>query len=245
MNEVAEHDHFHAVLFDLDGTLLQAQMTEFIPRYVHALASYCADKIDPQRFEKSLLHGIRRLINIEGDGRHTNEERLYIILADELGMAPELLQESLAYFEQNGLEDLHELIHPVPAAQQIVAACNAHDIPLVLATNPVFPRFMIDARMRWAGLEASSFTHVTSYENSRYCKPQLGYFRDIAELLGLEPEQCLMVGNDLSHDLAAVGVGMTAYLVDTWLVEREGPSWPCEYRGDHAALRRFLAEHVC
>lgn len=239
-----ENHQFEAILFDLDGTLLQARMTEFIPRYVHGLADFCATEVKPKKFEQTMLRAIRDLIHTEGDGAMTNEERLYSAMEREAGVSRELLRDSLVHFEQHGLDELQDLIHPVPLAQRIISECNNRQMPLVLATNPVFPLFMIQARLRWANLDEASFIHLTSYENSRYCKPQAGYFREIAELLQLPPEKCLMVGNDLSHDLAAVGAGMSAYLVDTWLVERDGPEWPCDYRGDHKALREFLAEHA-
>lgn len=244
MAELSQKYNFKAVLFDLDGTLLRAQMTEFIPRYVHALATYCADYVKPKKFEKAMLMAIHTLINKQGDGEATNEERVYATMQHELGLPEELLRDSLAHFEKHSLPDLQELIRPIPLAQQIVTECRQKGVPLVLATNPVFPRFMIQARMRWADLDESFFVHLTSYENSHHCKPQPGYFRDIAELLEVEPEQCLMVGNDLNHDLAAVAVGMKAYLVDTWLVERGEPEWPCEYRGDHGALQEFLAQQL-
>lgn len=244
MTEDTDNYDFQAVLFDLDGTLLRAQMTTFIPRYVHALADYCADKVKPKKFEKALLSSIRKLILEEGDGVATNEERVYATMRRELNLPEELLRDSLDHFATNGLSGLQDLIHPVPLAQKIITDCARKGVPLVLATNPVFPHFMIRARMKWAGLEEASFTHITSYENSYHCKPQPGYFRDLADMLGVEPEKCLMVGNDLNHDLAAVGVGMKAYLVDTWLVERGGPEWPCEYRGDHRALQIFLDRHL-
>ncbi|MBN1958950.1 MAG: HAD family hydrolase [Desulfuromonadales bacterium] len=233
-----------AVLFDLDGTLLRAQMTEFIPRYVHALAAYCADRVKPKKFEKVLLAAIRDLIHTEGDGSTTNEERVYATMRRELKLPEEVLSDSLEHFRDNGLAELRGLIHPVPLAQKIVSSCAEKGLPLVLATNPVFPRFMIQARMAWAELHESDFIHVTSYENSYYCKPQSGYFQDIASRLAIPPEKCLMVGNDINHDLAAASVGMTAYLVDIWLVDRGGPEWPCVYRGDHSALQAFLAEHL-
>ncbi len=235
---------FEAVLFDLDGTLLRAQMTEFIPRYVQALANYCAARVKPKKFEKAMLAAIRGLIHEEGDGVLTNEERVFAFMESKLALSRDILRESLRYFAGNGLERLRDLIQPVPLAQLIVAECRAKKVPLVLATNPVFPAFMIRARMRWGGLDENAFVHVTSYENSFYCKPQAGYFRDIARRLDVPAEKCLMVGNDLSHDLAAVNVGMKAYLVDTWLVEREGPRWPCEARGNHSDLRAFLARHL-
>lgn len=245
MTEDVKKYDFQAVLFDLDGTLLRAQMTTFIPRYVRALADFCADRVKPKKFEKAMLSSIRNLILEPGDNVATNEERVYAALKRELNLPEEMIRDSLDHFEQNGLTELQNLIHPVPLAQKIIADCAQKNVPLILATNPVFPRFMIQARMKWAGLEESSFAHVTSYENSYHCKPQLGYFRDLADMLGVAPEKCLMVGNDINHDLAAVGVGMKAYLVDTWLVTRGVPEWPCEYRGDHRALQIFLEQHLC
>ena len=239
----AKHN-FQAVLFDLDGTLLRAEMAEFIPRYVQGLAEYCAPWVKPKKFEQALLQAIRNLIHEEGDGRITNEERVYASMRRDLGLSEERLIASLEHFRLNQLVELRHLIRPIPLARQIVQECRRKDIPLVLATNPVFPWFIIQARMQWAELDEDWFDHVTSYENSHYCKPQPGYFRHLSDLVGVAPQHCLMVGNDLQHDLAAVAVGMPAYLVDTWKVERDGPEWPCAYRGDHGALQRFLNEQL-
>lgn len=236
--------NFEALLFDLDGTLLRAQMTTFISHYVRSLASYCADRVKPRKFEKTMLSTIHDLIYDPGDGIATNEERFFAAFKRELGLSEEIIRASLSHFEQNGLAELQGLIHPVALAQKIVTDCSKKNIPLVLATNPVFPRFIIQARMKWAGLDEASFSHITSYENSYHCKPQAGYFTDLADKLGVAPQACLMIGNDLNHDLAAVGVGMKAWLVDTWLVERGKPEWPCDYRGDHLALQAFLEQHL-
>lgn len=239
-----KNKQIEAVLFDLDGTLLRAQMTEFIPRYVEGLAQYCAADVKPKRFIKAKLAAIRDLIQTEGDGRMTNEGRLFALMRHDLGISEDLLRNSLEHFEKNGLPQLQNLIRPIPLARQIVKECRQRDVPLVLATNPVFPRFMIRARMLWGGLEEDSFQHITSYENSRFCKPQAKYFAEVAETIGVRPENCLMVGNDLNHDLAAAAVGMQAFLVDTWLVERGAPKWPCDYRGDHQMLQDFLQNHL-
>lgn len=231
-----------AILFDLDGTLLRVQMEHFIPRYVERLAAYCAPQIKPRRFTRAMLDAIRQLITEDGDGHISNEQRLFALLKQQLGIAETLLVESLAHYAEHHLDELHHLVHPIPLAQQIVNDCHRRNIPLVLATNPVFPRFMIEARMAWAELDLRCFLHLTSYENSRYCKPQAGYFAEIATLINVPPERCLMVGNDSSHDLAAAAVGMQTFLVDTWLVERNEKKWPCHYRGDHRALQIFLEQ---
>jgi FMN phosphatase YigB (HAD superfamily) len=231
-----------AILFDLDGTLLRVQMEHFIPRYVERLAAYCSPQIKTRRFSRAMLDAIRELIIAEGDGHVSNEERLFALLKKQLGIAETLVRECLAHYAEHHLDELQHLVHPIPLAQQIVKDCHRRAIPMVLATNPVFPRFMIEARMAWGELDLGWFRHLTSYENSRYCKPQAGYFAEIAAFLRVPPERCLMVGNDSSHDLAAAAVGMQTFLVDTWLVERNDKKWPCHYRGDHRALQQFLEQ---
>ena len=233
-----------AILFDLDGTLLRVHMSEFIPKYLQGLAAYCVEPEQTEIFIKTLLQSIRDLINTEGGGTQTNEERICYWMEEKLAVSQEMLKKSLDHFRDNGITGLQPMVHAIPLAQQIVKECLSAEVPLVLATNPVFPKFMIQARLEWGGLRQDDFCHLTSYENSHYCKPQAGYFSDVAEQLGIPPENCLMVGNDTSHDLAAVAVGMQTYLVDTWLVEREGPEWPCKNRGDHAALQHFLQERL-
>jgi FMN phosphatase YigB (HAD superfamily) len=165
-------------------------------------------------------------------------------MEEKLSVSQETLKKSLTRFKINGIAELQPLVHAIPLAQQIVKESLTTGLPLVLATNPVFPNFMIQARLEWGGLNKSDFCYITSYENSCYCKPQAGYFSEIAAQIGISPENCLMVGNDTSHDLSATAVGMQTYLVDTWLVEREGPKWPCEHRGDHADLQRFLRKRL-
>ena len=233
-----------AVLFDLDGTLLRAQMREFIAQYIHGLSAFCADRVKPKKFEKTLLKIIHDLIQTEGNGSMTNEERVYTSMHQELAITESLMGESLAQLKQHGLESLQQFIQPIPLAKQIVKNCQNKGIPLVLATNPVFPKFIIQARMEWAELEEDSFTYLTSYENSHYCKPHAGYFQAISAQLGIAAENCLMVGNDLNHDLAAGAIGMKTYLVDTWLVDRGNAEWPCDYRGDHSSLQKFLQEQL-
>lgn len=235
--------HIRAVLFDLDGTLLQVEMGEFIPRYVDGLATRFADLISPRKFRKLFLGGIRELILGQPNGA-TNEERLLAALEKGLPISVLEFRQRLEQFREQGTDALADLVSAIPAAGAAVEHCRSQGHKLVLATNPVFPRFMIDARQRWSGLGGTHFDHVTSYENSRYCKPSLDYFTEVAEQIGVPVNQCLMIGNDSSHDLAAMGAGMATYLVDTYLVERPGRSWPSDFRGNHDELLEFLHDHL-
>ncbi|WP_303721367.1 HAD family hydrolase [Malonomonas rubra] len=240
MKQQAEDSTFDAILFDLDGTLLRVQMTEFIPRYVEGLAELCRDYVKQKKFIRVMLGGIRSLIQHHGDGVMTNEQRLHSMLQQHLAIPEAALRNCFQRYAEEQLESLRDLVRPIPLAREILAQCQQFQVPLVLATNPVFPEFMIQARLRWGGLSDIPFQHMTSVENSCYCKPQSDYFREIARHLGVQPERCLMVGNDTLQDLAAASVGMKTFLVDTWVVEREGAGWPCDHRGDHGALQRFL-----
>lgn len=235
--------HIRAVLFDLDGTLLQVHMEEFIPRYVESLAEEFRDLAPPRRFSKTFLKGIRELILGPSDGT-TNELRLLGFLERELSIPPEEFRHRLDKYRLNGLDVLAPLVSPIPEAGAMIECCRRFAQTLVLATNPVFPHFMIDARQRWSGLDGYGFDHVSSYENSRYCKPSIAYFEEIVEVIGIPAEACLMIGNDSNHDLAAAGAGMTTFLVDTFLVERPGRRWPSDYRGNHSELLDFLCENL-
>jgi len=234
---------FRAVLFDLDGTLLQVEMRNFIPRYIAGFHACCSDLVSYDLLQRAMRSGIHLLLETEC-GEHTNEDRLFTFLAGRLQQNEEELRERFARFLVSGLEPLADAILEIPEAGSLLECCKLAQVPLVLATNPVFPKDLITARCRWAGLDPDAFDLLTSFENSRYCKPQHGYFIEVAEKLGIDPRDCLMVGNDTSHDLSATDIGMTTWLVDSYLIDRDGPTWQPDYRGSHQELLGFLRIHL-
>ncbi|NCO52973.1 MAG: HAD family hydrolase [Deltaproteobacteria bacterium] len=234
---------YRAVLFDLDGTLLQVQMHNFIPQYISAFHAYCRDLTSHQRLQTAMRAGIHLLLETE-DGARTNQQRLFDFVAAQLELDVPLLGQRYADFLASDYEFLAPAIESLPLANALVNICTRAKIPVVLATNPVFPRQLIEARCRWAGVDLAAFDLVTSLENSCYCKPQLGYFYALAAHLGVEPQDCLMVGNDTSHDLAAGETGMTTWLVDTWIMVRKGLNFTPHFRGNHQQLYDFLHLHL-
>ena len=93
-----------------------------------------------------------------------------------------------------------------------------------------------DAAAMIAAIEACTDTRVEAVVG----KPSRFMAEAIIGLVGLPPERCLMVGNDTTQDLSAAAIGIETFLVDTWVVEREGGAWDSDHRGDHSALQRFL-----
>lgn len=223
-----------AVMFDLDGTLIDVDMQVFVPLYLQRLAARLEPYAAPRRTVNTLRAAVMAMLG-ETAGDCSLEELLRTMLADELQVAWPDYQAGLAAFCREDLPELAPLVTPHPLARPLVQACVARGWQVVLATNPIFPRAVIDARLAWGGLADLPFQPVTSYEVSRHCKPSPGFFIDLLDELGLPPASCLMVGNDTLHDLAAGRVGMPTCLLTTWRIARM-PALAADWEGSHEAL---------
>lgn len=229
-----------AILFDLDGTLLQVQMHRFVPLYLRGLSRHFEGVCDSGRFCREVLSAIRLVLQDEVE-RSSNEALFFAQLETRLGIDGFRFSAGLTEYCGNGMADLAAAVRPLPLARRALEQAFGLGFKVALATNPVFPRAIIDARLAWAGIDDLPFDHVTSYENSRACKPSPLYFRDLCRELDVPQEACLMVGNDTQHDLCASALGMKTYLMDPWQIRRPGPAYPCHYRGGFAELMQLMA----
>lgn len=221
-----------AVLFDLDGTLLELDMDQFLPVYLRRLAQWLTDLFEPEDFLRRLLEATTAVIEYPG-GDRLNGDLLYERLWQSLdpdrhpGARPERRPEVLARldrFYREVFPQLQSLARFRPEGPQVVAAARARGWKVVLATNPIFPRLAIEERMRWAGLDPAWFDLVTTLENMHTCKPRVDYYLEVAARIGLPPERCLMVGNDLRNDIApARTAGMAVFAVDGLLLHQDEP----------------------
>ena len=111
---------------------------------------------------------------------------------------------------------------------------------VALATNPIFPAVATESRIRWAGLEPEDFELYTTYESNGYCKPNPAYYREVAAKLGVDPAQCLMVGNDVEEDMeAAEQTGMRVFLLTDCLINRENRDISAYPHGSFSQLMVF------
>jgi len=228
-----------AALFDLDGTLIDVDMQLFVPAYLRRLADRLAIHAEPRRTLRTLHAGVMAMLDGTA-GDCSLEELLRGMLADQLQIPWEGYQAGLADFCREDLPELRPLVRPHPLARSLVEACLARGWRVALATNPIFPREVIDARLAWGGLADLPFHPVTSYETSRHCKPYAGFFHDLLDELGLPPQACLMVGNDTLHDLAAGQLGLPTCLLTTWRIDRPAVAYPADWEGSHQALLEEL-----
>ena len=109
-----------------------------------------------------------------------------------------------------------------------------------LATNPVFPRCATMNRIQWAGLDAEDFEVITTYEDNGYSKPNIEYFRQILTKFNLNPEECLMIGNDVEEDLIIRRLGVKTFLVTDTMENKKGLPVETDYQGTMEELYRFV-----
>lgn len=210
-----------AVLFDLDGTLLPMDLDIFIKGYFSSLTKGMAARgFDAKKFSRALLAGVDAMM--KNDGGETNENLFWhtfeVVYGEEARSREPLFNE----FYNNEFQTLSSLCGVIEEAAQAVRTIRDMGYRVVLATNPVFPPIATESRIRWAGLEPSDFEFYTTYVNSSYTKPNPKYYLEIAEKLGLAPEECLMVGNDTTDDMIAEKVGMSVYLLPEYLINKSG-----------------------
>lgn len=226
------------VLFDLDGTLLDIDLADFLERYFGALGPVCAsvtaDHIDVKSGLDAVLASTNAMMR-----PHPGQLNRDVFNASflELTGADLALAENAAVFDRFYAETFPALRGPIgPRDGGTDAVGRAIDLGLrvAVATNPIFPRAAIDERMRWAGVGDLGIEVVTSYENMRACKPNPEYFAQTAEMLGVDPRECLMVGDDRSLDMAAADIGMRTFYVG------DGARPQSDYAGDLFDVRDLL-----
>ena len=94
--------------------------------------------------------------------------------------------------------------------------------------------------MEWAGISDDDFIAVTSFENSYYAKPNPKYFTALASSLGYLPEECLMVGNDVSEDMVAAKCGMQVFLLTDCLLNKKEEDISGYPQGGFADLQAYI-----
>lgn len=202
-----------AILFDLDGTLLDLDIDHFMSRYVAALAAEFASILEPERFREALMAGTFAMI--QNDGSTTNEDAFWTMFEKRTGLERAPLLPLTDRFYREVFPTLADIARPVEAAPRVVAAAKESGAVVVLATNAIFPETAIAERLRWAGIDPALFDLLTSYETMHASKPNPAYYREICRKVGVAPQEALMIGNDPELDVrAAQAAGLRTYLVE-------------------------------
>ena len=229
------------ILFDLDGTLLPMDQDIFIKAYMGGFAKKMVPHgYDPDLLVKSIWAGTGAMV--QNDGSISNEDLFWNIFSKVYGKDVRK-DESIFYsFYENEFQKVQDVCGFDSRAAQVISELKSRGYRLVLATNPLFPSIATYSRARWAGLDPSDFELITTYENSRHCKPNPEYYRDILETLNLTPDTCIMVGNDATEDLAAEKLGIKVFLLTNCLINKENKDITCYPHGSFPELMNYILE---
>ena len=227
------------VLFDLDGTLLPMDMNEFIKAYFGGLARRLAPHgYEPQKLVDAIWKGTAAMV--KNDGTTTNEDRFWQGFEAAYGKPARQDEPLFAAFYREDFDNVRTSCGYTPAAREMIDTIKACGLRTALATNPIFPAMATERRIAWAGLSTSDFELYTTYENSRFCKPNPNYYRDVMQTLGVSPEECLMVGNDVGEDMIVETLGCRVFLLTDCIINPKNADISVYPHGSFDELIAFI-----
>lgn len=204
-----------AVLFDLDGTLLDLDLSDFLRRYFVALEEAARPLLNGSEERSAFMKAMNAAVSamMTSHPGRTNQDIFFEDLRARTGVD---LKAHWPVFEEFYADVFPQLVAgagPAKGARRAVTTALDLGLRVAIATNPIFPRIAVTHRMVWAGVADLPVHVVTAYEQMESCKPNPAYYRQTAGLLEVPPTQCLMVGDDRTLDMPASDVGMSTFYV--------------------------------
>lgn len=231
------------VLFDLDGTLLPMDQEEFMKAYMGTMAKKLAPHgYEPEKLAGSVWGGVKAMVL--NDGSRTNEEAFWDTFCGVFG---EKAREDIPIFDdyyKNEFQTVKESCGYDARAKEVVMKLKEKGYRVALATNPLFPSVATESRIKWAGLEPTDFEVFTTYECCSFCKPNPKYYLEVLEKLGVTPEECMMVGNDVTEDMMTKDLGMQVFLLTGSLINKDNKDISEYPNGGFDELLAYIEENL-
>jgi len=228
------------ILFDLDGTLVPMDQDVFIKDYFRRIsAKLAALGYDPRQMVDMIWRGTE--IMIRNDGKISNEQAFWNFAVQAQGEKILADKRHFDEFYETEFDKVKSVCGFNPAAAETVRSLKKSGFRVALATNPIFPQRATFWRIGWAGLAPEDFEWITTYENINFCKPNPEYYREIARRLGVMPEECLMVGNDVGDDMVAQDIGMKVFLLTDCLINKTQHDVDEYPHGSFGELNSYIA----
>ena len=193
---------------------------------------------EPQKLIDGIWSGTAAMV--KNDGTKSNEQAFWEKFSEMFGEKALADKPLFDEFYENDFQNAKAICGYNPKAAIAVHTIKEMGFRIALATNPIFPSTATESRISWAGFDPNDFELYTTYENIGYCKPNPEYYKELARRLGVSPEQCLMVGNDVTEDMeAAQNAGMSVFLLTDCLINKEHKDISVYPRGSFEQLIDF------
>lgn len=225
------------ILFDLDGTLLWMDLDEFVSNYFGLIAKCFAD------YNPDVLKATQAGVNamIKNNGSKTNEQLFWEVF-NRIASIDEEINNRFDRLYRDEFDKLKAYTSVNPDATKAIAVLKAKGYQLAICTNPLYPRVATYLRIAWAGLNPNDYSLITTFENSRFSKPNPLYYQEVLHTLNKSPKQCLMVGNDVIEDLAIKKLGVKTYLAIDNLINAHNLDFDTDYQGKFKEFYDFVLE---
>ena len=208
-----------AVLFDTDNTLIFFNETEFFKHYFPRIRKYFSDIIPDEIFQTRILATTKTLL--DNNGGMSNMKFFMKEFSKGFEDKENVLKEKFTQFYKNEFHEFKKLTTTIPGIRNTIETLRKYNLQLVSASNPIWPEDVQIMRLEWADIDCRSFGLITHIENMHYCKPCVEYYQEICEMIGVQPEECLMVGNDPLNDMVPSAIGMKTYLTTDWIQQND------------------------
>ena len=179
------------LLLDLDDTLLNTNLSAFIPAYFQALAKNLSPHIAPELMTRALLVGTNQM-NTSEDFSNTLSDVFDASFYPLLNISRGELAPAIENFYDNIFPTLKGLTTQRPDAKPFVDWAFSKGYRLVVATDPLLPRKATYHRLRWAGFDPEQFEIVTTYEDFHFSKTHAAYYAEVLGRLGRGPSNELI-----------------------------------------------------
>ncbi|MFX0027605.1 MAG: HAD family hydrolase [Candidatus Hermodarchaeota archaeon] len=228
-----------AILFDLDGTLLDIKLDKFVSQYIKLLAQSVAHVIPPNKFIPRILKASQAVE--KNNGNASNEEVYENVFFPLEGRSREEIQPLFDKFYEVEFSQLRQYACSKPEARKVVQTAFDKGYVVVIATTPLLPETAITQRLEWAGVADFPFHLITTLENSYATKSvsNLLYYEQIINRIGFPAEACLMVGDE-NKDLISARLGIHTFLVESPYTEFDINIPEPKYRGTLEDLNNLI-----
>ena len=188
------------LLIDLDDTLLDSHLEDFLPAYFRALAAHLAHIVLTEKLLPALMAGTQKMIQNTDPGctlQEVFEQSFY----PQLSVKREELESEIEDFYDREFPLLGKLTKPRSDAQEFLGWAKAQGYRIAIATDPLFPRMATLHRIKWAGLDPENFALISTFEKFHFSKNNPAYYGEVLGQMGWPDGPIVMVGNDFNRDI--------------------------------------------
>ena len=229
--------HLKAILFDLDGTLIDVDLNQFVPGYLKLLANSVAHLIPPKKMVPAILKASEFVNN--NDGKIPNEEAFSNAFFPVEGYEKDEIRPLFDKFYEEDFKILQKFTKKKPEARKVIQTAFNKDYKVVIATTPVLPLTAIEQRLDWAGIGDFPYDLITSIENTRATKPNLLYYQLIFKYLNVTAKECIMVGDE-DKDMVCARLGSQTFLVNSSNTKLSSKTPEPTFRGELIDLLNII-----